>query len=95
VITPDDLGAHLERNARAVAAVLVLIYCAGYECGRIVHQLNDFFAQLLPQSAEREPVAETLTPVALEQLTQRELMALAGVRRRLPKTILIQMIRQD
>mgnify|MGYP006267866291 CR=1 FL=1 len=56
-------GAQLERTARATAAVLVLLYCvaadlvvltyrAGFELGRVVHQLNDRLADPVVLAAE-------------------------------------------
>ncbi|NBV62637.1 MAG: hypothetical protein EBR73_16545 [Rhodobacteraceae bacterium] len=94
-------GAQLHRTARAVAALLVLLYViaadlvaltyrAGFELGRAVHQLNDRLAGIMPP-VTLPPVLHPLAAMAaeLEQLTSRELQAMAGTRRRTRKAELV------
>ena len=94
-------GAQLHRTARAVAALLVLLYViaadlvaltyrAGFELGRAVHQLNDRLAGIMPP-VTLPPVLHPLAAMAaeLEQLTSRELKAMAGTRRRTRKAELV------
>ena len=94
-------GAQLHRTARAVAALLVLLYViaadlavlayrAGYALGRAVHQLNDRLAGIMPP-VTLPPVLHPLAAMAaeLEQLTSRELQAMTGSKRRGRKADLI------
>ena len=94
-------GAQLYRTARAIAALLVLLYViaadlavltyrAGYALGRAIHQLNDRLAGIVPPVA-LPPVLRPLAAMAaeLEQLTSRELQAMAGTSRRTQKADLI------
>ena len=92
-IIASDWGIYLHRTARAVAALLVLLYViaadltvlayrAGYGLGRAVHRLNDRLAAM-----SRPPMAPpALHPLAgiaeqLQELTVRELRNLTGIKR--------------
>lgn len=94
-------GAQLHRTARAVAALLVLLYViaadlaaltyrAGFMLGRAIHKLNDRLAGIVPPVA-LPPVLHPLAAMAveLEQLTSRELQAMIGSKRRGRKADLI------
>ena len=91
-ILTTDHGPQLHQAARAVAAVLVAIYAAGYCVGEWLHQLNDHLAAALVKRPPVSPAA--LHPLAsiaaeMEQLTVRELRAVTGIRRKMRKAELI------
>ena len=91
--------------AFAITVTLLLVqlaYDLGYQLGQAVHERNDqlsaLWVQLLadapaPQVATVAPVQHPVMALAdeLEQLTQRQLMALTGCRRKISKTQLIAM----
>ena len=81
-----------------VADLIRLTYAAGAELRRAVdHRSQQLAALMAPTDGEleSEPEVRSLRGDDLDHLSQRQLMALAGVRRRLPKATLIQMIRED
>ena len=88
--------------AFAITVTLLLVqlaYDLGYQLGQAVHERNDQLSALWVQLLADAPapqVAPVQHPVMaladeLEQLTQRQLMALTGCRRKISKTQLIAM----
>ena len=62
--TAQQIGAALERAARAIAPLLVAAYVAGYMLGAAVHRLNDWFTYG-PASAPAPAPAPAPTGAAL------------------------------
>lgn len=91
-ILTTDWAPHIERYARQIAAVLAAVYAAGYWCGEQLHRLNDDVTALLaPRPKMPAPAVHPLFEIAaeLEQLTCRELRAMAAAPRKAVKAQLV------
>ena len=88
VPTCEQFSTSLERAARSLVPILVLVYCAGFACGQALHQWNDWLAHGQHQAPtvtvvtvpEPEPVPTTtfaaiLAAEGIKPLTPAELEA--------------------
>jgi hypothetical protein len=92
VPTCEQFSTSLERAARSLVPILVLVYCAGFACGQALHQWNDWLAH----GQHQAPTVTVVTvPETVTVTSFAEILAAEGIRPLTPAELEAEIARFD